>query len=381
MKSDIALFFDHEETNLVIDKTLCPNVIPIKVPSAAQLNESLKLTQLVNYYNNSLDEGSRRFYACLKAAIKVNNNVFHLEQLVEHFDVDSGLNSTMMNNTINALSDKTFNSKYKISTCIFNINRTILKNNGFMYFPEQFSIKRIRSIIQTIGQRPSNASRFIPVDFKKELNSIDDFDVIVSNTNIRIEMTKIKDSDIANCFLGGNKRAGELASFFKKLSANHVNTIFLSNDPLYCPDINCEKYSGKYVDRIEQSNYNLLFFDILVAAGIIANDFNYFMENMMVYNNINYGSNYKRIANTYLTKQYYFGDISYTETDKHPITKTCLRDINDAATAEVQSIIMKENGSNTKPLLKRIFGRGGRTLRKKHKRHVKKSKRRTTRKL
>lgn len=383
MPHKIALFFDNDEQNLLTSRDKCPNVIPIKVPSEPATNDStLKVGRFITYYN-SLDEGSRRFYICLKNAIITKYSVT-VEQVIEDFHINSGINSTLMNNTVSALTDKSFKSKYNIASCIFNINATIIKNNGFMNFSEQLSITRIRKLIQEVGSMPTYRT-FTPIDYKKDLESADDLNNIISNTNIRSEMDKITDKDIANCFLGGNKRASELVSFFKKLKSEKINFIFTTNDDSYCPEVNgdCTKYTGEEIEYIKNRNYNELFFNILVAVGIIDNNFNIFMSNMMIYNNSDLGTIYDRIKKTLLYEYYSYGEhVRYSRPVGHLITESCERTLEDEmaqATVEVQSFILSERVKQ-KGFFKSLFGkgrgRGRKTMKKrKTKRQTKKTKR------
>jgi hypothetical protein len=288
MQHEIALFFDNEEKNLINARDVCPNVIPIKVPDTipfSMTDGAIIANNCVSHYN-SLDEGARRFYACLIAALRISIKGFRsVDQMVELFDSAAGISEKIMDNVISALNDPEFNSKYAVKTCIFDIDRTIIKNEGFL---DTKHIKSIERIMKMIDDAAIAQQVVTGIDVSTTLKSTADLNNVSLNTDLKAEKDKITILDVAHCFLGGVDRTNALVRFFGELRAKNVNVVFLTNNSGYCTSDIVNKRCPAAIDvaaKVSNSNYNWLFYDFMVGAGIITADKDYFIANMMIYNN------------------------------------------------------------------------------------------------
>ena len=307
MQHEIALFFDNEEKNLVNARGVCPNVVPIKVPDTVPLPHQTIAKNCVTHYN-ALDEGARRFYACLITAIRLNVPAIKIvDHALEIFDNVSGINDSIMDNTINAMNDPGFSAKYKVTTCIFDIDRTIIKNEGFLDLPGLRSMERIKKMMDDMAIKQVINPADPAIDFKKPILTVAELNNLSLKTNLTNEKDKITIQDVAHCFLGGVDRTNALVRFFGELRAKNVDVVFLTNNQLYCTSPVVSRACPSAIDvaaPVTNPEYNWLFYDFMSGAGIITADKDYFIANMMIYNNngsaearVNGPSKYNRIHN------------------------------------------------------------------------------------
>ncbi len=287
MVHDIALFFDNEDKNLKNARDSCPNVIPIKVPDTTPFSFSPNtvMNNCIAHYN-TLDEGARRFYACLITTLRQEiKGVRSVDQIIEGFDVAAGVYEKMMLNVVAAMNDPKFTANYNITACIFDIDRTIIKNEGFLDTPH---IKSFDAIIKAVDVAAAKQSAVAGIDFSVDLASVADLNNLSLNTDLKAEKDKITIQDVAHCFLGGVDRTVALKQFFDELRARNVDVIFLTNNQSYCTSNLAMKRCPSKIDLAEpvtNTNYNWLFYDMLTGVGIVTADKDYFIKHMMIYNN------------------------------------------------------------------------------------------------
>ena len=364
MVHDIALFFDNEDKNLTKSRNSCPNVIPIKVPDTTPFSFSMPTiaNNCITHYNK-LDEGARRFYACLITTLRQEiRAVKSVDQIIEGFDGASGINEKIMENIVAAMNNAKFTANYNITTCIFDIDRTIIKNEGFLETPH---IKSFRKIMTSMNIASIKQGAVSGVDFSVDLTSFADLDNLSLNTDLKAEKDKITIQDVAHCFLGGVDRTIALKKLFDELRARNVDVVFLTNNQSYCTSNLVMKRCPSKIDVAEpitNISYNWLFYEMLFGVGIITADKDYFIKHMMIYNNngsanaaINGANKYNRINNMMLLND----DGTITEHKLKLACKDTLGADMDRISDEIKDVIVNgvmPGGAKRKTRLRRRKG-------------------------
>ncbi len=332
MSNEISFFFDNDQKNLSMNRNICQNVIPIKVPGTDDSNQlkSRRTANFITYYN-SLDIESKELYAAL---MNILYNKENSDELFNLFDPICGLNSDMMNNFIKFVD----NSNYKVNICIFDIDRTIIKSEGLIFK----SINKILDKFKQLSSKSTNIFKRLfqkklkPTDYSKPVTSIDDIMYIIKNcdlSKINTDMQSLRYT-LAKIYLGGENRLNELTRFFNFLSERDILFSFLTNNRDYCFENSqdgrrCTQELNMINDTIMNEKFNWLFYEILVGAKIIGDDsysMRFFIENQIVYNNKQ--SPDATYANKYKYNRIHDMEILIEDSvDPHLIKQSCLNDL------------------------------------------------------
>jgi hypothetical protein len=332
----VSFFFDNESKNLIARRANCPNVIPIKVPetilSIIESNIPLNFKEIYNI----LSPGARTFARCCIKLLHINYPPASLTDCMDLVDPVSGLNDSIMTQTMQIITLPEFNSKYQLTSCIFDIDRTIIKTEGFIQLPGMKSIQGIRDLMVATVPRQMP---LVPVaNINEDIAGVTNQEILAELlTKINatdLQTSVFTDGDVAEYFLGGIDRMTAVRYFFNWMTTNGIGYVFLTNNMGYClqqdhsmrtciadANIITPDASG---NPVMNPNYNWVFYEILVGAGIIdpaVISKNLFATEMIIYNNSSKApmgdvTKYDRISKMKIKRP--DGTL-----EDHPVTRNC----------------------------------------------------------
>ena len=278
----ISLFFDNEVSNLTNNRKLCPNVIPIIVPDSGHYSQIDIITNFKLYYN-SHDIGTRNYIRSLLKLLRILYPNDQLINILDIIDPESGININIITSIMSLIQMPEFKSKYYLTSCIFDIDRTILKTEGIYGIPTFTDIASMRDLI-TRNIQNQIIKPILGLNINKDIDGMshDEIiaDVIILTDATNIETTIFTNMDIAKYYLGGEVRITYLKEFFKYMFDNNINPIFLTNNKGYCLSLDLRNNiciaNADLIELQDPDNnpvlnptYNWMFYDVLVASEII----------------------------------------------------------------------------------------------------------------